>query len=612
VTLATYEDKRAVQRKTDEAACRRVWELKEYHSDDLVWRRRIRDICNGGTVGMAALLGSLPANADTLPAANLILSGITRLSQRLGQAPDVRVDLPATAAGDKARKAAELRERIISSYDGPDGAVMELQLPQVARWLVGYGFAVWVVREMFDPDGNRFPLAELRDPIDAYPGQWGPRQHPEDIMFLRRVPRDKLAKIYPRSAGKIFDGRSKHYDGTSLGLGTGRVITNGNLGQVSGNWERAGNNLDAAEVAEYHDAWGCYVLLYDGHVLDSYPHPLRRGSGFVVVKRFAMDKLQGQFDHIVGLLAAMARLNLLAEIATQDAVFAETVITGRMDHEYRKGRHATNFIEGGDVKKVTTNLPYQLFQEIDRLERQLRVTSGYSAQSDGESPMSFVTGRGLNELASGVDFEIREYQTALRYALQALDSKRLEWDDAAYPNSTRMIFGEHQGAAFAESYTPAKHIQGNYRTRRAYGAMAGFDDYQKIVAGLQLMSAKVISRETMQENLHGLENLARERQRIQAEQVEETLLGMLASGQPVDPRVPLTLAELLPEGQTRTMILKYWTPEEPQPSDAVMDMLNPQPEMQLPERPPDITTAMSLLRSTGRAEGGVQTVSRVA
>ena len=70
-------------------------------------------------------------------------------------------------------------------------------------------------------------------------------------------------------------------------------------------------------------------------------------------------------------------------------------------------------------------MPYQFFESVGRLERQLRVVAGYPVQDDAISPNSFVTGRGLEELESGVGQMVSEYHTILEYALQEVDAKRL-------------------------------------------------------------------------------------------------------------------------------------------------------------------------------------------
>ena len=61
---------------------------------------------------------------------------------------------------------------------------------------------------------------------------------------------------------------------------------------------------------------------------------------------------------------------------------------------------------------------------------------------------------------------------------------------------------------------------GSYKTRRVYGAMAGYDEPQKIVTGLQLLQAGIIDKQTLQENLDGLDNLVRVNDRITKEKAE--------------------------------------------------------------------------------------------
>ena len=115
----------------------------------------------------------------------------------------------------------------------------------------------------------------------------------------------------------------------------------------------------------------------------------------------------------------------------EDAVFTETNIVGEIESgQYRKGRNAINYLSpGSQVIRPATNLPYQLFESVGRLERQLRVVAGYPVQDDAISPNSFVTGRELEELTAGVGQMVTEYHTILSKALQEVDAKRLELDE---------------------------------------------------------------------------------------------------------------------------------------------------------------------------------------
>jgi hypothetical protein len=132
--------------------------------------------------------------------------------------------------------------------------------------------------------------------------------------------------------------------------------------------------------------------------------------------------------------------------------------------------------------------------------------------------------------------EVREYQVSLQKWLRELDSMRLEWDDKIIGGREKMMYGVRAGTPFAESYTPAKDIKGDYRTRRVYGVMAGFDDATTIITGLQLLSAEVIDVETLRENIDGLENHSKIEERVKARNAEKVVEGalaqMAASGQP--------------------------------------------------------------------------------
>ena len=203
------------------------------------------------------------------------------------------------------------------------------------------------------------------------------------------------------------------------------------------------------------------------------------------------------------IMANMAKINILGTIAMEDAVFTETNIVGEIESgKYRKGRFAVNYLTpGSQVSKPVNNLPYQLFQQVDRLERHLRLGAAYPVSDDGQSPNAFVTGRGLEELGQSASLHVREYQTVLKEALQEIDAKRLEYDEIMFPSVRKPIAGMHKGTSYKESYTPQTDISEIYETRRVYGVMAGFDEAQKVITGLQLYQQGIIDKQTLQENM---------------------------------------------------------------------------------------------------------------
>ena len=319
-------------------------------------------------------------------------------------------------------------------------------------------------------------------------------------------------------------------------------------------------------VAEYYDEEGTYIFLPENRIiLDFIPNPLKSGPRFVVAKRFAFDQMQGQFHHVIGLMANMAKINVLSVIAMEDAVFTETNIIGEIESgQYKKGRLSVNYLTpGSQVIKPTNNLPYQLFQQIDRLERHLRLGSAYPVSDDGQSPNAFVTGRGLEELGQSASLHVREYQTILKDALEQLDTKRLEWDEVMYSNMRKPIAGYRKGTAFKETYVPKSDIAEQYKTRRIYGVMAGFDEPQKIITGLQLKQQGIIDTQTLQENMDGLDNISQIQHRINSERAENVLFeSLMAQAAQGNPKATMAAIEIKKNPQNINKILeKFYTPE---------------------------------------------------
>jgi hypothetical protein len=535
-------------------------------------RGRIRAIMNGGPDGILALLGDQIKGFEDyqIPVPNLMMSGLEHLSQKIGRIPNLKVDTPNGKDSERSKQKAEKIARIVTSYD--ETQKLELQMPQVGRWLPGYGFAVWVIREKKGPDGTPYPCAELRDPYNCFPGYFGADQQPKEMAIVRRVPKEALARTYPRFADKIMskDG----YETNTLGIGN--AYASAYTDSYNGSW--ANSNGEGDLIAEYYNLDGTYIFhMTSATILDFIPNPLDSGPAFVIAKKFAFDKLQGQYDQIIGLMASMAKINVMSIIAMEDAVFTETNISGEIESgQYRKGRFAVNYLAPGtQVSKPASNVPYQIFQQIDRIERQLRVGGSYPVSDDSQSPLSFATGRGLEELGASMSLMIREYHTVMADAAEMIDYKRLEWDQKMYGGSTKTFSGYYNNTFFSETYDPEKDIAGAFKTRRVYGAMAGYDEPQKIVTGLQLLQAGIIDTQTLQENLDGLDNIVRVNERITKEKAEKVLFdSLLAQAQQGDPKATMAVIQIRKNPDDMSTILdKFYTAEDPEIPEQEQELL---------------------------------------
>jgi len=268
-------------------------------------RGRIRAIMNGGPDGIQALLGdNLKGFQDwQVPVPNLMMSGLEHLAQKIGRIPNLKVDVPNGKDSDRARQKAEKVGRIVNAYD--EVQKLDLQMPQVGRWLPGYGFSVWVIREKRDANGTPYPCAELRDPYNCFPGYFGADQQPKDMAIVRRVPKEALARTYPKYANQIMNKDAYNTDF----LGVGSAYASAYTDQYNGSW--ANSNGDGDLIAEYYNLEGTYIFhMTSATILDFIPNPLDSGPAFVIGKKFSFDRLQGQYDQIIGLMASMAKINV--------------------------------------------------------------------------------------------------------------------------------------------------------------------------------------------------------------------------------------------------------------------------------------------------------------
>ena len=568
---------------TPEQILDRAVYLRHMHRDALPDRHRFKSILNGGEKGIAELLGTTKVDSGNLPAPNLMLSALDRLAQKIGKTPSTEVQITNARDSGRNKVKKEKLERIITSYDNMQK--LELQLPQVARWLPGYGFAVWVITTKQDTNGNIYPCAELRNPYDCYPGYFGNMQEPQELVIVSNIPLKELVKMYPELKS-WYNTQDEDRENNPAGI----------YGLNDNDGSGANSGEDGDVIIEYMNPEGTYVVHpASKKIVDFVPNPLKSGPAFVVAKRFSFDKLQGQFDQVIGLMAAMAKINILSVIAMEDAVFTETNIIGEIESgKYRKGRHSINYLApGSQVVKPITNLPYQLFLSVGRLERQLREVAGYPVQDDAISPNSFVTGRGLEELESGVGQMVSEYHTILEYALQEVDAKRLELDEILLGNKRKPMIGTYKGASFAEFYTPDRDIDSNYMTKRKYGAMASFDAPNKIITGLQLLQAGIIDKETFQQEMDGLENLSQINERITKQKTEDILYQMLLQqSQQGDKSAMMAVVQIYNNPKDIGKVLEKFfsaSGEEPSPEEQA---LMQQQAMQQQVGPPDLAAML--------------------
>jgi len=585
-----------------------VGELAKYNIELELDKLRIRNIMDGGPEGIMAIMAwnkgrqdgaSAASLGEDLPSVNMMASGVERLGQKVGQIPTLKMPF-GPKDEDNARSSAEVRERLVQSWDHM--SVMRLQFPQIGRWLPGYGSYSWKLCPKHDPvTRQRYPHAELRDPFDTWTGWLGPMQDPTDIAYRRVVPLAALEKIYPRDDWRVLEERVKGQP-DSVMYGTPR-----NRG-----WEGPRHGV---AVIEYICSEGTYVCVPEaGVVVDYYPNILTTGLPFVYKKRISFNRLVSQYHHIIGLSAQQAKLNILALIAAEDATFRETNIIGEMEgNTYEKGRDAVNhYTRGTTIDRPTGGEGVaQLFAQIDRVTAMLRIGAAYDEGSDSLAARGgFITGRGQDALRDPVEANIKEYHTIITVGTEELDTKRLEWEQEMEKGEKKRVFWIEGGAGIEELYEPDKDIDGNWRSHRVYGLMATWDDPSKIVTALQLLQGEIIDVTEIQDNLDGLQDAAQMNQRMRRQKAEKTLMFALEQrAVNNDPAATMALIEIRDTPNDIGEILtKFFTPAEPQMSPEEAALAQQDQGLEPPGGVPTVQTILSRLTGGGQAEGGVQTV----
>lgn len=594
----------------------RIEALRGQNTSYLRDRMRIRQIMNGGAEGIAAIMawdvgkgssGKMDSLGSDLPAVNYMASGIERLAQKVGVPPSLKMPY-GYRDSQTAREAGEKRERMVEGWDHM--SAMSLQYPQIGRWLPGYGYYAWVIRPRRDPvTGQTWPHAELRDPYDTWPGYFGADQQPSEVCFVRSVPIPALAKEYPDIPWTYYLNARK---AQKTPTNARRVGSTPEYAPDS-SWE---GNDGGTQIVEYQCADGSYIMAPEFELgLDYIPNPCDTGPLFVVAKRVSFDKLMGQYAHVIGLMSMSAKLNVLSLIAAEDSVFRETNIIGELEgNVYERGRFATNFFtQGTKIERPTGENNAQLFAQIDRLERQLRIGAAYDQGSDSLAARGgFITGQGQRELRDPIDANISEYQRVISTAMEQLDTRRLEYEEKTQRGRTKRIFWIQGDRMGEETYKPDKDIDGAWRSRRVYGMMAGWDESQKIVGGLQLLQGHLIDRITMQENLSGLDNIPQINQRIHAQRAQDGLFAALEQlASTGDPRAAMTLVEIQSKpDQTDKILKKFFTPQEPEMSPEEARMAGqPGQGLDINGMPPHVQTVLAELGGQGAVRGGAQTVA---
>ena len=243
---------------------------------------------------------------------------------------------------------------------------------------------------LFRSDHRQIPHWRVRNPLSTYPAPMidPDSMEPTDCIFSDRRPLAWIKQHYPSQAAVLYRGDK--------------------------------NDTDMFEILEYQDAIETVLVVVGAEKskASTFGAPeTNRGSAaqiileripnraeicpVVIAGRITLDRLQGQFDQMLGMYQRQAKLDALDMIASFRNVFPDEWIVStsnsptspRIIQEADGKSGIRGIVDKGQVQITHLQPGSTTSEALDRLERAQRVTASLPAEFGGESPTNIRTAR---------------------------------------------------------------------------------------------------------------------------------------------------------------------------------------------------------------------------
>lgn len=305
------------------------------------------------------------------------------------------------------------------------------------------------------------------------------------------------------------------------------------------------------EVITYYDKNRTILFLpkRNNLILDEYANPISRIPVRIAELPSVDDMARGQFDDVLWVYAAKARLALFSIEATQKAVEAPIALPNDVQ-EFAFGPDAILRSQNPQqIRRVPLELPQSAMIENKVLDEELRFGARFPDGRAGQTDASVVTGRGMQALMGGFDARIKTAQAMLGEALGEALSLALEMDEVIWGGETKEAFASVNGVTFDLKYDPAKDLKGDWSVTHEYGAIAGLDPNRALVWGLQALGAGLVSKSFIQRSLPVNINVTEEQKVIDIEKLRESALMSIQS-------YAQALPQMATQGQDPSQVVK--------------------------------------------------------
>lgn len=514
---------------------------------------RMRDVLSVRQGDISKVYPSMFSDEYPKPlVANIIDVAARDLAESMAPLPSFNCSASNTVS-DTARKAADLRGRIANYY--VDRSELGVQMYTGADWYNTYGMLIGRVELDYENDN---PIIKMINPFGAYPeiDRFGRCLSLTQIVGMDA---QTLASMYPEFYKEIV-GMNQYTPGSPY-----------------------------LSLVRYHDADQDLIYLPDrkGLVLSNTPNPIGECMVRVAMRPSIDGEARGQYDDVLGVQLARARMAVLQIQAAEKSIQAPIAIPQDVQELALGPDSIMRSANPQGIRRVPLELPPGLFSESGVLERELRTGARYPETRGGNSDASIVTGRGVQALQAGFDTQIKAAQSQFARLFVELIGICFKTDEKIFGSRVKEIRGMDDGTPYTIKYTPSKAINGDYTVDVRYGIMSGMNPNNATVALLQMRSDKLVSRDYVRRELPIEINVGQEEQKVDVEEMRDALRAaigqtalaipqMVAQGQ--DPmKIISSFAEMIKNRQKgmniETVVEKAFMPE-PQPETAAMQ---PQP-----------------------------------
>lgn len=524
----------------DAAEIARLWRYRRDHTENVTLQRmrRVRDAYNGDLV--------LPFAEETEPAvANLILMGIDQKAGRLASViPNVHFPPDRRGFKNSEEQAVERAHAVRAWWD--DNEMPDI-LTQRSRHLIAYGRTITLIW----PDlARQVPKWKVRNPLASFPADdVGHPGNPSDIIVAHNKPFGWLKQHHPNTAMRAnFDGMMD--DSTQIVL-----LEYADAEQLSLVFAGLDSTVENYQVTEQWetDTWG-------GHAEILFSVENRTGRcPATVAARPTLDREQGEFDQVIGMYGARAKLTALELDAIERDIYPDVYLVSRPGEQARfvagpfDGRSGdVNIVSGGEIQSLHEPPGWQTDPVVDRIERAERLTSGVPAEFGGESQTNVRTGRrGESIMSAVVDFPLAEGQRALGRALRSEDIHAINTAQAWWGESKVSYFFIEGRKARSGEYVPNELFDG-IKGHTVNYPVAGADMNNLIVGIGQRIGLGTMSKLTAAELDPLIDDPEFETDRITSEGLNSALLASVqnaAAEGMLSPQVIGRIVELIRSGK---------------------------------------------------------------